>query len=145
VTGDDPFPLGPLVYLYVGTTDTAVELAFYNEALGADLVWRFQAFNADVAAVRMGPGGGPLIVLADHRPVPSVLPIYAVRSVEACVIWLRATEWSQAVTRVEVPDGPCLVVRDRSGNEIGLLQQDRPNAMDAAFHDATNPRAVRHT
>jgi hypothetical protein len=61
------------------------------------------------------------------------------------VIWLRATEWSQAVTRVEVPDGPCLVVRDRSGNEIGLLQQDRPNAMDAAFHDATNPRAVRHT
>jgi hypothetical protein len=71
VTGDDPFPLGPLVYLYVGTTDTAVELAFYNEALGADLVWRFQAFNADVAAVRMGPGGGPLIVLADHRSRPA--------------------------------------------------------------------------
>ena len=142
--GDDPFPLGPLVYLYIGTDDTAAELAFYNEALGADLVWRFQAFDADVAAVRMGPGDGPLVVLADHRPVPSCLPIYAVRSLEACAEWLTATGWAQATTRVGVPDGPCLVVHDRSGNEVGLLQQDRPQAMVDAYADATNPRAVRH-
>jgi predicted enzyme related to lactoylglutathione lyase len=142
VIADDPFPFGPLVYLYVGTNDTAAELAFYNEALGADMVWRFQAFDADVAAVRMGEGG-PLVILADHRPVPSCLPIYAVRSVDACAAWLAATGWTQSVTRVGVPDGPCLVVRDRSGNEIGLLQQDRPEAMVDAFDDATNPRAVR--
>ncbi len=93
---DDPFPLGPLRYLYVGSADVDADLAWYNEALGADLVWRFKAFGADVAAVRMDGGGigeeagasrgpprGPLVLLADHRPVPSVLPIYAVRSVPA--------------------------------------------------------------
>lgn len=143
MVGDDPFPLGPLVYLYVGVAETASELAFYDEALGADLVWRFKAFGADVAAVRVGTGPGPLVVLADHRPVPSCLPIYAVRSVEACATWLHATGWSAAVHRVSVPDGPCLVLRDRSGNELGLLQQDRPGAMTDAFSDATNSRAVR--
>lgn len=140
---DDPFPLGPLVYLYLGVEDTAKELAFYDEALGADMVWRFKAFGADVAAVRIGEGPGPLVVLADHRPTPSCLPIYAVRSLEACAQWLHATGWGQTVERVGVPDGPCLVLRDRSGNEIALLQQDRPDAMTHAFDDARNPRAVR--
>jgi hypothetical protein len=108
-------------------------------------VWRFQAFGADVAAVRMGGPGdtGPVILLADHRPVPSVLPIYAVESVPAMVHWLAATGWAERATRVEVPDGPCLVVADLSGNEIGLLQQDRPDAMPSAYVDATNARAVR--
>jgi hypothetical protein len=39
-----------------------------------------------------------------------------------------------------VPDGPCLVLRDRSGNELALLQQDRPEAMEHAYQDLTNPR-----
>jgi predicted enzyme related to lactoylglutathione lyase len=142
---DDPFPLGPLLYLYVGCADTTAEPAFYNEALGADLVWRFQAFGADVAAVRMGPEGaaGPLVLLADHRPVPSVLPIYSVGSLDAMARWLAATGWAQQAVRVEVPDGPCLVLADRSGNQVGLLQQDRPRAMPNAYYDATNPNAVR--
>jgi hypothetical protein len=141
---DDPFPLGPLVYLYTGSSDVAADLLWYDEALGADLVWRFQAFGTEVAAVRVGTGPGPLVVLAEHRPVPSVLPIYAVRSLDACAGWLHATGWGDGIARVGVPDGPCLVLRDRSGNEVALLQQDRPDAMTGAFADATNARAVRH-
>jgi hypothetical protein len=137
----DPFPFGELAYLYIGTDDLAADLAFYDEAMGGDLVWRFQAFGADVAAVRIGTG--PLVVLADHRPAPSVLPIWAVRSIEACAEWLSATGWGEVTTRVSVPDGPCLVLRDRSGNELALLQRDRPDAMSAAYIDATNPRSVR--
>ena len=144
----DPFPLGPLRYLYVGSSDVTADLAWYNEALGADLVWRFQAFGADVAAVRMDGGGfaeglptgaptGPLVILADHRPVPSVLPIYAVRSLTATTEWLAATGWLESSTRVEVPDGPCLVVRDPSGNEIALLEVVRPDAMPAAYRRST--------
>jgi hypothetical protein len=29
-----------------------------------------------------------------------------------------------------VPDGPCLVVADPTGNEIALLEQVRPNIME---------------
>ena len=60
--------------------DVRADLAWYDEVLGGDLVWHFEAFGADVAAVRVGPEDAPLVVLADHRPVPSCLPIWAVRS-----------------------------------------------------------------
>jgi len=134
----DPFPLGPLVYLYVGSADVTKDLAYWNEALGADLVWRFQAFEADVAAVRLAEGA-PLVLLASHRPVPSVLPIFSVRSVEVQWEWLRETGWGPTTIRVEVPDGPCLVVRDPSGNEVGLLERQRPTAMVDAY-DSRNSR-----
>jgi predicted enzyme related to lactoylglutathione lyase len=128
----------------VGTADVAAALAWYNEALGADLVWHFQAFGADVAAVSIDPSGSsPLVVLADHRPVPSCLPIWAVADIDATAEWLHATGWGDAMTRVEVPDGPCLVLRDPSGNEVALLQQDRPGAMPGAYQDPSNDRAVR--
>jgi hypothetical protein len=141
VTAIDPFPLGPLLYLYVGSADVRRDLAYWNEALGADLVWRFQAFGADVAAVRLR-ADGPLVLLADHRPVPSCLPIFAVDNIETMATWLRETGWGPTTTRVEVPDGPCLVLQDPSGNEIGVLQQVRPTAMVDAYVEA-NPRAVR--
>ena len=139
----DPFPLGTLVYLYVGSADVSADLAWYDEAMGGDLVWRFNAYGADVAAVKVGVGDGPLVLLADHRPVPSCLPIWSVRSMSASVEWLQATGWWETATPVGVPDGPCVVLRDPSGNELALLQQDRPNAMQQAFDDVTNPRAVR--
>ena len=65
--------IGAVVYLYVGSDDLDEDLAFYQESLGAELVWRFDAFNTEVGAVRLGEG--PLVLLAEHRPAPSCLPI----------------------------------------------------------------------
>ena len=47
---------------------------------------------------------------------------------------------TETAVRVGVPAGPCLVLHDRSGNELALLQQDRPDAMQSAYQDLTNPR-----
>ena len=38
---------------------------------------------------------------------------------------------------------PVHVLRDPSGNEIGLLQQDRPGALVAAYADPDHENAVR--
>lgn len=130
-----------LVYLYTGTEDVGRDVTFYREALGAELVWRFNAFEADVAAIRLGDG--PLVLLADHRPAPSCLPIWAVDDLERYTDALRATGWEVDAQRVEVPDGPVLVLHDPSGNHIALLDQVRPNALDGAWHDPENEHAVR--
>ncbi|CAN5640832.1 hypothetical protein BH20ACT2_BH20ACT2_14700 [soil metagenome] len=118
---------GELAYLYLGTTDVAADLAWYNEVLGAELLWRFSAYGADVAGLNIGPG--PTVVLADHRPAPSCLPIWEVAELESVVEWLQATGWSHCADRVELPDGPCLVLTDHSGNQLGLLRRDRPDAL----------------
>jgi hypothetical protein len=132
---------GRLVYLYVGSSDVGLDLAFYRDQLGGELAWRFRAFEAEVAAVRLGDG--PLVLLADHREPPSVLPIWAVEDLDRAVSRLEAAGWRDGHRRVEVPDGPCLVLSDPSGNQVALLERVRPAALEKAWRDPANPRAVR--
>jgi predicted enzyme related to lactoylglutathione lyase len=130
-----------LAYLYVGSRDVGEDLAFYRDQLGGELVWRFRAMGAEVAAVRLGEG--PLVLLADHRDAPSVLQIWAVGDLDGARRELEAAGFARSQRRVEVPDGPCLVLSDPSGNELALLEQVRPGAMAKAYADPANARAVR--
>ena len=123
----DPAPRR-LVYLYTGSEDVSKDLELYQKHLGGELVWRFKEMGADVAAVRLGEG--PLLLLADHRPAPSVIPIWSVGDLDTVESSMREQGWSGTGTRVEVPDGPVMVLADASGNEIGLMDQVRPNILE---------------
>jgi predicted enzyme related to lactoylglutathione lyase len=120
--------LGHLIYLYVGSDDVTSDVAFYRDHLGADVVWHHRAMGTEVAAVRLGEG--PMVLLADHREAPSILPIWTVDDIDAARETLERSGWSGPMDRVEVPDGPCLLLQDPSGNQIGLLQQLRPGVME---------------
>jgi hypothetical protein len=117
-----------LVYLYVGSSDVGRDLGFYRDELGGELVWRSEGFGAEVAAVRLGDG--PVVLLADHRHAPSTLPIWAVEDLDGELGRLREAGWSECVRRVEVPDGPCAILVDPSGNELALLERVRPGVME---------------
>lgn len=120
--------LGRLIYLYVGSDDVPGDVAFYRDHLGAEVVWHHRAMGTEVAAVRLGEG--PMVLLADHREAPSVLPIWTVQDIEAAREALERSGWSGPTAQVEVPDGPCLLLQDPSGNEVGLIQQVRPGVME---------------
>jgi hypothetical protein len=85
--------------------------------------------RSGVAANRLGTG--PLVLLAGHREAPSVLQIWEVGDLDGAVAELREAGWTGPETRVEVPDGPCLVLRDPSGNELGLLERVRPGVLES--------------
>jgi hypothetical protein len=128
---------GRLVYLYVGSADVERDLALYRDALGGEQVWRAESGGTEVAAVRLGEG--PLVLLADHRPAPSVLPIWAVDDLRRTAEDLREAGWYGPQHTVEVPDGPCLILTDPSGNQVGLLEQVRPGVMER--HIGDQPRS----
>jgi predicted enzyme related to lactoylglutathione lyase len=136
-------PLGQLAYLYVGTADFDRDAAYYEKVLGAERVWAFHAFGAKVAAFRVFEG--PLVLLADHRPAPSCMPILAVADLDAAAADLKARGWRNEGDPFEVPNGPCLRFTDPSGNPDALLQNDRPDAMERAYADPANPNALRGT
>ena len=127
-----------LRYLYVGSSDTGADLASWLALPGARLRWRFRRFGADVAAVDLG--APPVVLVADHRPPGSVLPIFAVADLDAALAALGAG-WAVDVGPMGTPEGPTCVVRTAGGSAIALLQVDRPDALDAAF-TAGNPHAV---
>ena len=126
-----------LRYLYVGSPDTEVAVASWLRLPGARLRWRFRRFGADVAAVDLGTP--PVVLLADHRPPGSVLPIYAVADLDAALAAL-GDGWVVEGGPMGTPEGPACVVRNPGGAAIALLQLDRPDALDGAF-TAANPHA----
>jgi hypothetical protein len=130
-----------LRFLYIGSDDTERDLAVWLAMPGATLRWRFQAFAADVAAVDLG--APPLVLVADHRPSGSVLPIYAVDDLAAATAELSANGWSHELGPMGTPEGPATVLHNASGTHVALLQVDRPGAMDGAYADQSNARAVR--
>ncbi|HEY0783386.1 MAG TPA: VOC family protein [Thermoanaerobaculia bacterium] len=115
-----------LEYLYVGTADFVRDLAYYQDVVGAEVAWSFEAFGARVAALRLG--GGPLYLLADHRPAGTCMPIYAVINLSDTARQLRARGWIPDGERFDIPNGPCYRFTDPSGNQLAIFQNDRPNA-----------------
>jgi hypothetical protein len=127
-----------LRFLYVATADTGRDLAAWLSLPGATMKWRFRHFGADVAAIDLGTP--PIVMLADHRPAGTVLPIYAVHDLDGAVEMLEG--WT-VEARLGTPEGPVALVRDASGNELALLRVDAPGAMDRAYADRANGHAVR--
>jgi hypothetical protein len=130
-----------LRFLYVGSDDTEADLAAWLRVPGARQRWRFQHFGADVGAVDLG--SPPLVLVADHRPAGSVLPIYAVDDLEAATVELVAGGWAVELGPMGTPEGPATALVDPTGTAIALLQVDRPDAMDAAYADEANAHSVR--
>ncbi|MCU1496601.1 MAG: hypothetical protein JWM47_554 [Acidimicrobiales bacterium] len=130
-----------LRFLYVGSIDTGRDLQAWLALPGATLRWRFQHFGADVAAVDLGTP--PLVLVADHRPPGSVLPIYAVADLAAETARLVGTGWTLDLGPMGTPEGPASALHDPSGATIALLQVERPDAMDAAYADPSHTHAVR--
>jgi hypothetical protein len=130
-----------LRYLYVGSSDTGADVAAWLRLPGISLAWRFRHFGADVAAV--DTGGSPTVLVADHRPPGSVLPIYTSGDLTATTATLEAAGWTRHLGPVGTPEGPATVLRSPGGTEIAVLQVDRPQAMERAWTDEGNTRRVR--
>src|SRR5262249_2272259 len=101
----------------------------------------FNAFGARVAAFRACEG--PLLLLADHRPAPSWMPVLAVADLDGTVKALLARGWRSEGEAFEIPNGPCYRFADPSGNPYALFQNDSPGAMERAYADPDNPNAIR--
>ena len=130
-----------LRYLYVGSADTGRDVEAWLRLPGARMRWRFRRVGADVAAIELG--GTATVLLADHRPPGSILPIYAVTDLGTTVSELSRQGWLVEHRRLETPEGPAAVVRDPSGTAVALLRVDRPDAMDAAYATTGSAHAVR--
>jgi hypothetical protein len=120
-------PLGELKYLYMGTSRFDEDLDYYGNVLGAEKVWHYEEFGARVAGFRVA--GGPLVLLADHREAPSCLPVFAVADLESTVRELRGRGWQPETGPFEIPDGPCYLFRDVSGNQLAVFGNVRPGVL----------------
>jgi predicted enzyme related to lactoylglutathione lyase len=126
--GERAPPFGRLAYLYVGTSNTARDTAYYRDVVGARVVFDLKEMGAHVVAIRLGEG--PLLLLADHRPAPSCMPLFAVDDLATAVKEMRKRGWKSDGRPFEIPPGLCYVFEDPSGNRFGIFRNDRPNIFE---------------
>jgi hypothetical protein len=71
------------------------------------------------------------------------MPVLAVANLDATVKELLARGWQSEGEAFEVPNGPCDRSADPSGNPFALFQNDRPEAMERAYANPDNAKAIR--
>lgn len=123
-------PFGALEYLYIRTAGFERDLAYYRDVLGARLLWNLEGFDAHVAALRLGTG--PLLLLADHRPAPSCMPLFSVEDLKAAA---KGNPEARVEARREALRDP----------ERSLLRVQRPEREPPRHLPERSPSAVRVT
>jgi len=124
-------PLGILRFLYLGSSDVQKDLDYYTKVLGGKKIWDYSNFGTRVAAVEACTG--PQLILAGHRPAPSVLPIFQVENLKAKARELGKNGWQPTSAEFEIPNGPCYLFKDPSGNQIAIFQDMRPGLLETGF------------
>jgi predicted enzyme related to lactoylglutathione lyase len=123
-----------LVYVYIGTSNFEKDRDFYENMLGAKLLWNLKDFGARVAAFDLC--GEPYLLIADHVKAPSKRLIYQVEDLEEAAKDLKGRGWKAEGGSFEIPDGPCMNFEDASGNEYAILQMSRPHILEKEFRKA---------
>jgi hypothetical protein len=123
-------PFVALDFLYLPAPDFAASVRFYTDGLGGTLRWRIHEGATWVAAVQVMEVG-PLVLLASHLATGDALPIYRVASLQATRRRLKEDGWSDSEP-FEIPQGPCVIVRDPGGQRLGIYERVRPQ-VEAAF------------
>src|SRR5437899_722090 len=75
---------------------------------------------------------GPPLLLAGHRPAPSCLPIFEVKDIDATAKELKRKGWQPESGKFEIPNGPCYLFKDPSGNQLAVFQDVRPGMFEQA-------------
>ena len=122
-----------LKFLYLGSTNVEKDLKYYRDVLGAELVWHSMHFGAEVAAFSLVDRSlekeEPLLLIADHLPSPKCELIYEVENLDSTARDLRAHGWEPEGDMFEIPNGPCYLFKDPSGNTLAIFQNIRPTVM----------------
>ena len=124
-------PFGRLRFLYVGSSNVERDIEYYRDVLGGEMVWNVKSEGTQVAALRMGED--TLTLLADHMPTPSCEPIYEVDDIKSSANALKSRGWKPEAS-FEIPNGPCHIFKDPSGNRLVIFQDDRPDVMNYVGH-----------
>jgi hypothetical protein len=114
-----------LDYLYFAAPEIDEAIRFYTQALGGTLVWRIRQASTTVAAVRL-TGSDPLVLLADHLAVGQSLAVYRVRHLSGLRDQLSRQGWSAEGEPFELPQGPCIVIRDPGQQRLAAYERARP-------------------
>lgn len=114
--------LESLDFIYMPSPDPARDLEWFEETLGAEVVFAIERFGTRVAMVR--PAAGPAILLAGHLQGQPIL-VFRVENLDAAT-----AEFESAGAAVSeefgIPPGRICEVTAPGGQRLAIYEETRP-------------------
>jgi hypothetical protein len=114
--------LESLDFIYMPSRDPAAELEWFEQTLGAEVVFAIEAFGTRVAMVQ--PAAGPAVLLAGHLEGERPILVFRVESLEATVAELEAAGASLS-EEFGIPHGPIREIEALGGHRLAIYELTR--------------------
>jgi hypothetical protein len=112
-----------LDFVYMPSRDPAVELEWFEQTLGAEVVFAIERFGTRVAMVQ--PADGPAILLAAHLEGERPIFVFRVESLDAAAAELKAAG-AQVSEEFGIPHGPIREIEAPGGHRLAIYELTRP-------------------
>ena len=116
--------LESLDFLYMPSRDPAAELEWFEQTLGAEVVFAIEAFGTRVAMLQPS-AGPPAVLLAGHLEGDRPVLVFRVASMADAVAELEAAGGS-AGPEFGIPHGPVREIEAPGGHRLAIYELTRP-------------------
>jgi hypothetical protein len=124
----DGMLLEQLDFIYMPSRDTAADLAYFVDVLGARLVFAIEGMGTRVAMVELGKPP-PHLLLADHLEGDRPVLVHRVANLKAAMADLDARGWQRG-QMLEIPQGPICSFAAPGGHRLAIYELTRPNVIN---------------
>jgi hypothetical protein len=120
--------LESLDFIYMPSRDPAAELEWFEQTLGAEVVFAIERFGTRVAMVQ--PASGPPLLLAGHLQGERPILVFRVDSLDAAAAELKA---AGAIVSDEfgIPHGPIREIEAPGGHRLAIYELTRPERAES--------------
>jgi hypothetical protein len=120
--------LESLDFLYMPSRDPAAELEWFEQTLGAEVVFAIEAFGTRVAMLQPA-AGPPAVLLAGHLEGERPILVFRVASMADALAELEAAGGS-AGPEFGIPHGPVREIDAPGGHRLAIYELTRPGAAE---------------
>jgi hypothetical protein len=117
-----------LDFIYTPSSDVAADVKYFDEIIGARIVFKVEGMGARVAMVELTEGS-PRLLLADHLSGERPVLVFRVDNLRQELDRLEQQGWKREST-FEIPQGPCCSFTTPGGHRIALYELTRPQVED---------------
>jgi hypothetical protein len=125
--GVTELPFEALDYIYSPSRDVAADVAYFERALGARVVFAIDEMGTRVAMVELA-NGAPSLLFAQHLDGARPVLVYRVASLEGAMSSLRRRGWKKG-GMVELPMGSACTFTTDGGHRLAMYERTRPNVV----------------
>jgi len=122
-------PFDQLDFVYMPSRDVAADVRYFEDVLGAEVVFAIDGMGARVAMLKLADSP-PRVLLADHVEGDAPILVYRVGDMRAAMASLSERGWKKGHS-LELPMGPAHSFAAPGGQRLALYEATRPGVVDS--------------